>query len=181
MKIIVTGKTGVGKTTILKDLKFENTLFMDDFVKENFYVSGHPVFDEVVNLFGTEIISFDKIDTRKLWGIVLSDRSKLQKLSYIVIPFVKRYIQSLEGNWLIEMAGYINYQKEFENVFDKVILVTRDEESITKKLLDKEGNTVITIKDVEVKNDFKLVNNGVIEESVKKLHKILWELNFKNI
>lgn len=98
MKIIVTGKTGVGKTTILKDLKFENTLFMDDFVKENFYVSGHPVFDKVVNMFGNEIISFDKIDTRKLWGIVLSDRSKLQKLSYIVIPFVKRYIQSLEGN-----------------------------------------------------------------------------------
>jgi dephospho-CoA kinase len=35
--ILITGKTGVGKTTILKETKLNNIYYMDDVIKNKFY------------------------------------------------------------------------------------------------------------------------------------------------
>lgn len=179
VKIVVTGKTGVGKTTLIKELNSKQILFMDSFIKENFYVKGHPVFDIVVSVFGEEVIFENKINTKKLGAIVFSSLEKLDTLSLAILPFVKRHIQELQGDWIIEMATFINYQEEFKGVFDKVILIQRDEEKITKKLFDKDGNEVKTIKNNKVYADFTIDNNDSLEEGSKKLRDVLLKLGLR--
>lgn len=181
MKIIVTGKTGVGKTTILKNSNFKQILFADELVKEKFYVKGHEVFNKVVTLFGDGIVSVDKIDTKKLGTFVLSDQLKLHQLSLLVIPFVKDYINNLDGNWIIEMAGFINYQKEFKDVFDKIILVERDSNLVENKFKNSKGEVIQLIEETPVNADFIIKNNSSIANATSQLNDFLLSIGFESI
>ena len=166
MLILVTGKSGVGKSAVLKKVKFKNKVNMDEVVKKQFYKKGHPMFDDVVKLFGESVVTGKKIDTAKLGPIVFKDKDLLVKLSDLVHPHVIKYLKSLEGKWIVEMAGYINYQDKYEGVFDKLILITRNNPDISNKFkyVDKKENP---IKDLPVKYDYLVENNSTIKEAAK--------------
>ena len=160
MKILITGKTGVGKTTLLKNLENKNIIFADDLVKNVFYKNDHPCFKQVVNHFGNEIITNDHIDTKKLGSIVLNNQREFDELSNIVNPFVYEYIKNLNGDYIIEMAAYAKYESYFKDLFDKVILITRDKQIMDDKF--KYMNSRVNPLNVEPeKFDYKIINDNL--------------------
>lgn len=181
MKVVVTGKTGVGKTTLLKNTSFENVLIVDKLIKNTFYKKGHQVFKLLVATYGQVIIQDDKIDTKALGKIVFNEEKGLDKLALLVLPFIAEYIKSLEGHWLIELATYINYEKQFKEMFDKVIIVERDSTLVENKFWNKNGKPIQTIKDIPINADFLLINDGTIDEAKDKLHNFLLSVGFKCI
>ncbi|RTZ68571.1 MAG: hypothetical protein DSZ21_01560 [Tenericutes bacterium] len=71
------------------------------------------------------------------------------------------------------MAAYINYEKIYSDYFDKVILITRKTEDLSK--FSYLSNVNQPIDDKEIKYDY-LIENINIEESAKTLANILSSL-----
>lgn len=166
MLILVTGRSGVGKSAILKKVRFRNKVSMDFLVKKYFYRKGHPLFDQVVEMFGEGVVTRNRIDTTKLGPLVINNNKALIELSNLVHPHVISFLKSLEGKWIVEMAAYINYQEVYKDIFDKIILITRDNPDLSKKFnyTDKKKNP---IPDIEVKYDYKVENNSTLKEAAK--------------
>lgn len=181
MKVVVTGKTGVGKTSLLKSIPLNNVLIIDELIKNIFYKIGHPVFEIVVSTYGGTIVQNDKIDTKKLGEIIFNEEQGLDKLALLVLPFIAEYINSLSGDWLIELATYINYEKEFKGLFDKVILIERDSTLVENKFRNEDGKPIQPIRDIPIKTDFLLVNNNAVEDVKQELHNFLLSIGFKCI
>lgn len=175
MLILVTGKSGSGKTTILNGIKFKNKVFMDDVVKDEFYKKGHPLFDEIIKNFG-DVSTDGRIDTSKLGPIVFNDSNKLDKLNQLVKPFVVSYLKALKGKWVIEMAAYINLEKEYKDLFDIKILVESSYDRIDEKfnyMKDKKQ----PISNKTIKFDFLINNDGPLDTSILLLETIIAEFN----
>ena len=175
MLILVTGKSGAGKSTILKGLKFKNIIYMDDVVKNEFYKKGHPLFDEVIKTFGN-VETNGRIDTSKLGPLVFNDAQKLDKLNKLVKPHVVSYLKSLKGKWVVEMAAYIDLEKEYKDLFDIKILVESSYDRIDDKfnyLKDKKQ----PISNKTIKYDFLINNDGPLDTSILLLETIIDEFN----
>jgi len=90
MKILVTGKSGVGKTTILKKIDYTNIFFVDDFVKNILYKKGHKVYDFLIsNFFYSDKKQPEFIDTKELGKILFNDHEKLENVSQYVSPYLQ--------------------------------------------------------------------------------------------
>ncbi len=181
MKIIMTGKTGVGKTEILNAIGFENSLIVDDLVKNVFYKHDHPAFKEVVELFGDDIVKGDFINAKLLGEKVLRSKRKMKKLSWIVLPYIQNHIAQLKGDWLIELAVYINYEKWFKILVDKVVLVTRKKKLTTYPFSYLKGRKVKLIKNKKIAYDLKIENNLELADAAESLKLILQHTWIKHI
>ena len=80
MKIIgVTGGVGAGKSTVLNYLekRYGAKLILADLVGHEVMEPGHEAYEQVVKVFGQEIVSEDKtIDRKALGAIVFADEKK---------------------------------------------------------------------------------------------------------
>ncbi len=83
------GKTGSGKSTIAKILSERYNFYHIDVDK-----IGHKILeekkDEIIKLFGKDVIADGNIDRKKLGDIVFKDRVELNKLNFLVHPEIKR-------------------------------------------------------------------------------------------
>jgi len=89
VQLLVTGKSGVGKTAILKKLNYKNIFYADEFVKDVLYKKGHPIFKQITKMYPS--VEYEgKIDTKRLGKLILNDKDKLKNISELVKPFVKK-------------------------------------------------------------------------------------------
>ncbi len=167
--IVITGKSGVGKTSILKKVNHSNIFFADTFVKDVLYKEGHEVFKDIIKKYPTTKTG-SKINTKELGKLILNDKEALNKISKLIEPYIKVWLDSLPTNSIVEMAAYINYEKIYSEYFDKVILITRKTEDLSK--FSYLSNVNQPIDDKEIKYDY-LIENINIEESAKTLANIL--------
>lgn len=89
-KIGLTGGIGAGKSTVSERLRSLGAHIIDaDAISRNALSTYGPCYDEVVALFGTEIIREDaSIDRSVVADMVFSDESKRLALNDIVHPYV---------------------------------------------------------------------------------------------
>ena len=96
MKIIgVTGGVGAGKSTVLNYLekRYGAKLILADLVGHEVMEPGHEAYEQVVKVFGQEIVSEDKtIDRKALGAIVFADEKKRMILNRIIHPAVRQEI-----------------------------------------------------------------------------------------
>ncbi len=96
MKIIgITGGVGSGKSAVLQLLQQEYgaVVVQLDEVAKKLQKKGTPCWNEIVEVFGTEILDEAKeLDRKKLAQIVFQDQEKLARLNAIVHPAVKQYV-----------------------------------------------------------------------------------------
>ena len=96
MKIIgVTGGVGAGKSTVLNYLekRYGAKLILADLVGHEVMEPGHEAYEQVVKVFGQEIVSEDKtIDRKVLGAIVFADEKKRMILNRIIHPAVRQEI-----------------------------------------------------------------------------------------
>ena len=165
--IVVTGKSGVGKTWALKQLKLNNVINIDQVVKSIMYRSPHQAFKQVKTAFGDQVLSTDKktIDTKKLGQIVFKHPEDLKKLNSIMIFHIKSYLKTLPDNSIVELAIYMDHEHEFKALFSRVILITGQVHLKDKfKYLSHKFNPIYNS---EIKHDFKFDNQD--QDLLKKL------------
>lgn len=96
MKIIgITGGVGSGKSAVLQLLRQEYgaVVVQLDEVAKKLQKKGTPCWNEIIEVFGTEILDETKeLDRKKLAQIVFQDQEKLARLNAIVHPAVKQYV-----------------------------------------------------------------------------------------
>lgn len=86
----LTGGIGSGKSTVSAMLARRGAVVIDaDAIVHELQRSGTPVFDEIVEAFGPDVVGADgELDRPKLASIVFADPSKRDKLTSIVWPRV---------------------------------------------------------------------------------------------
>ena len=97
MKVIgITGGIGSGKSRILDYVEacHHARVLKTDEVAHRLQEPGYSCYDEIVRVFGTEILDGDgRMNRTALGNLVFSDAEKLKKLNAIMHPAVKQYVR----------------------------------------------------------------------------------------
>lgn len=149
MKILgVTGGVGAGKSTILSYLEeqYQAFLILADEVGHDLMQVGEPVYKEVVQEFGTEILTEKKEIDRKILGkVVFEDKEKLQRLNQIVHPAVKIEIlnrietQRKYGKALLVVEAALFLEENYDAFCDETWYIYTNEENREKRLMESRG------------------------------------------
>ena len=103
MKVLgVTGGSGSGKTVVCRILKEQGGKIIDaDKITRNLQAPGQPVYNEIKEYFGNDIIAADgAIDRRKLGKIIFAEREQRSVLNRIVHTRVSQEIKKrIETYW----------------------------------------------------------------------------------
>ncbi len=142
LKIAVTGGIGSGKSTVCKIIKgMGYPVFSCDEIYAGLLNDGHFTKD-FINEFGSGILDADgNLNRRKLSELVFDDQEKLDRLNKITHPkiFEKMFseAQGCEG----EMCFFevpVLFECGYENFFDKIIVVLREEEERIKSVMSRD-------------------------------------------
>ncbi len=141
VKIAITGGIGSGKSTAAEYIRalgypvFSCDEIYKEIVKTDEYVS------QIAEMF-PEVVRSGKIDRKLLSEIVFADKEKLEKLNSLAHPLImqalfKQMNESAAACVFAEVP--LLFEGNYENVFDKVIVLVREQEKriADVKLRDK--------------------------------------------
>jgi len=121
----VTGNIGAGKSTFCKFIKLEGfpVYSADEIGKSVLF----QVKDEIVSLFGREILKeTGEIDTSRLGRVVFSSRKKLELLTNLTHPLIKREILRIRES-LSEKVGFLEaavlIEAGWQEICDRIAVV----------------------------------------------------------
>jgi dephospho-CoA kinase len=174
MIVCITGKSGSGKTEVIKTLKNRGfiTLIMDEYIHE-IYQKNNIGYKLIFQNFGKSFINKKEVDRKKLGKYVFSNEKALNLLNEIMIPVMQDKIEEMRKLYplsFVELAVYINHVPLFEKYFDKVILVEASK-NIEKNNLIKKNKSI---------KKFPTNYVGKLKNPIKN-HKINFDILLQNI
>lgn len=138
---------GSGKSTVaaqLRDMGFE--VLDADKIAHQFLSPGGEAVGEIIQTFGDAVRAQDGgIDRPALGRKVFGDRAALQKLESILHPRVKKFVEvrrSQLAEQAVPVAFYdvpLLFEKKLISQFDKILVVTADEEIRLRRLRERSG------------------------------------------
>jgi len=189
----ITGGIGAGKSIVAKLFSlFGIKVYNADYFAKYLMQNNEELIHNIKETFGKDVYVDNKLNRKKLAGIVFEDTDKLNKLNNLVHPIVAKHsliwMQQQTGPYVLKEAALLFETGSYKQL-DYTLLVTApknvridrvikrdstDTESIhkrmNKQLPDKEK---LTLADFVIINDDK---TPVIPQ-VNRLHKQLTELN----
>lgn len=194
MKVIgLTGGIGAGKSavgTLMKE-KFSVKLLMSDDIGHLSMEKGESGYNDIIKLFGKEILTEEKeIDRKKLSEIVFKDKKKLEMLNGIVHPWVRNYVEREikkereKGEYkYFVLESAILLESGFDTICNEIWYVDASENIRRKRLKEKRKytdekiNAILEHQNVGNTNkdrmDRIIDNNGDLEGIVLQLEKLL--------
>ena len=139
LRIAITGNIASGKSQvelILKEAGFK--VFDADLI-------AHEVLDEINSFNGYDVFTDGKIDRKKLGDLVFSNKDIKSELEKIVHPIIKSRIIDIFNSYSNEAFIFVSvpllYEAGFEDIFDKVLLVTVPEQVQLERLMQRNDLT----------------------------------------
>lgn len=197
MLIGLTGGISSGKDTVALFLRERGATIIDaDEISREIIKPGMPAWEELVEEFGSEILSPDNtIDRSKLGKIVFNDPSQLRRLNGITHPKIiaeeKKRIQSIlkinpkaviviNAALLIESGNYKNMDKVIVVYADEKVQIERamKRDHLSLSEVQKRIDAQIPLNEKSKYADFLIDNNGTVKntkEQVEKVFKTLTE------
>lgn len=186
-KIAVTGGLAAGKTTVCKLFEKLGAYVVNaDEIVHQLLSPGTAVGQQVINLLGSDIVSGQKFDRKKIAAKVFSQPDLLRKLEEIIHPAVfdeiERKYQEVDREkqyplFLAEIP--LLYESEKGERFDLVITVLADPELCRKRFVQQTREPVqefekrmmrqIEPKLKANKADYTIENNGDFEQLKTKI------------
>lgn len=149
MKIVgLTGNSGSGKSTLANYLhdKYNVGVIDADKIGHEMLKKGSPAYDELIQIFGHEILdNKDDIDRKALGAIVFSDPEELAKLNqishYHITVAIKQIIKekASKGCPLLIIDAAILLQSQVKELVDTVWVVISEEQLRIKRLLARDS------------------------------------------
>ena len=126
-KIGLTGGIGSGKTTVAKIFQSLGVpVFNSDDCGRNLLLNNDSIIKRVKKIFGPNIFTHKKIDTRKLSSIVFSNKKKLKLLNEIIHPEVicefEKWLQKQNTHYIIKESALL-FESNTYHILDKIILI----------------------------------------------------------
>jgi dephospho-CoA kinase len=196
MKTIgITGGVGAGKSTVLDFLENECGAFVIQADKAGHLVMepGQECYEEVIRLFGKDIIKIDKtIDRKMVSDVVFCKQEMREQLNGIIHPAVKRYIrkqlkqQEEKGQKLCIVEAALLLEDNYQEFCDVVWYVHTDREIRIRRLMESRGYTRKKAENIMASQategffrshaDYVITNNGdrettwqQIKEGIRKI------------
>ena len=189
MKIIgVTGGVGAGKSTVLNYLekRYGAKLILADLVGHEVMEPGHEAYEQVVKVFGQEIVSEDKtIDRKALGAIVFADEKKRMILNRIIHPAVRQEIlRRLEAAELLHLSyavveAALFLEENYDAFCDETWYIYTDEKIRRQRLKESRGysderidqifRSQKTHEEFQKRCLFMIDNNGSEEETFRQI------------
>jgi dephospho-CoA kinase len=186
-KIGLTGNIGSGKSTVAKVFETLGVpVFHADAEAKNI-LSESDVIEELIHLFGIDILDGNLINRAKLASIVFNDKNALASLNSIVHPRVRKallhWMETRKGHSYIIQEAAILFESGFNKFFDKTILVSCPQAIAIKRVMERDG-----VNEMEIKSrlhnqwpekdkiplaDFTIVNDGscLVIPQILTIHK----------
>ena len=195
MKIIgVTGGVGAGKSTVLNYLekRYGAKLILADLVGHEVMEPGHEAYEQVVKVFGQEIVSEDKtIDRKALGVIVFADEKKRMILNRIIHPAVRQEIlRRLEEAELLHLSyvvveAALFLEENYDAFCDETWYIYTDEKIRRQRLKESRGYSDERIDQIfrsqkthgefQKRCLFMIDNNGSEEETFRQIDRRMKE------
>ena len=189
MKIIgVTGGVGAGKSTVLNYLekRYGAKLILADLVGHEVMEPGHEAYEQVVKVFGQEIVSEDKtIDRKALGAIVFADEKKRMILNRIIHPAVRQEIlRRLEEAELLHLSyvvveAALFLEENYDAFCDETWYIYTAEKIRRQRLKESRGysderidqifRSQKTHEEFQKRCLFMIDNNGSEEETFRQI------------
>jgi dephospho-CoA kinase len=193
-KIAVTGGLAAGKTTVCQIFKELGAYVVSaDEIVHQLLSPGTAVGQQVVRLLGSDTISGQEFDRKKIAVKVFSQPDLLLALEEIIHPAVfdeieRKYQQiNREKKYSLFLAEIpLLYESEREGRFDAVISVFADPELCRKRFVQQTHQPVQEFEkrmtrqiEPKVKNDkahYSVENNGDFEQLKTKIETLYFQL-----
>ena len=179
MLICITGQIGSGKTSLLNEFKSLGfkTFEIDKYIHE-IYKKNKIGYQLIKKNFGDSYVNEIEVDRKKLGQLVFNDNKKLNKLNSLTIPLIRQKILELKNineHIFVELGIYLKYEKLFNNLFDRIILIKGKSEIETKKLqnlswFNKESD-ILSPLEVHEEKEFIVLENNKDKKHIKNLAK----------
>ncbi len=188
----LTGGIGSGKSTVAKYLADlgAKVIYSDD-VGHDAFLSGSPMYDDVVAEFGKGILGpGGEIDRKKLGAVVFNNRPKLDRLNGIMWPrmkeMVRRQIEDYrrQGVKAVVVEVPLLIESGWTDMVEEVWVVVASEATVVRRLKEQrqqsEEETLRRIRsqlsnEERIKRaDVVIHNDGTAEEMKAKVREA-WE------
>jgi dephospho-CoA kinase len=186
-KIIgLTGGIGSGKTMVARYMESQGVpvYIADDEAKK--IMESDEVTSEISQAFGTEILSENAIDRKKLAELVFKSPTKLETLNSIIHPKVKAHFitwvqQHQERPFVVKEAAIL-FESGSNKDCDKIITVSAPIETRIQRVMERDQSNRETVlqrihnqwtdEQRAAKSDYVIHNNSV-KETESQVNKIL--------
>lgn len=151
MKVIgITGGVGAGKSTVLKYLEsvLGAYVIQADLVGHQVMEPGERCYEQVIALFGKQVIKNDKtIDRKRVSDVVFHQEEMLVSLNRIIHPAVKQFIlekleeQRAMGRELFVIEAALLLEDHYQDFCDHIWYIHTDREIRIGRLMESRGYT----------------------------------------
>ncbi len=181
LKIAVTGNIASGKSQV------EQVLERQGFPVYDSDKIAHSIVDGLSEFYGYDVFTDGKTDRKKLGALVFSNPDLKQKLENITHPKIKDEILSLfekhKSDKNIFVSVPLLYEAGFDDIFDKVLLVSADKNIQLERLMKRNNfteeearlriNSQMPQEEKIKLADFVIYNNSSLESLNKQLQDFL--------
>ena len=154
----ITGGIGAGKSTVLGYIKqhYNCLVIFSDDVANDIKKKGYPAYDELVELFGKEILSEDgEIDKAKMASAIFNDKNLLKKVNNILHPAVNTFIiniidkeRALGRYDFVFVEAALLIENGYDEIADELWYVYVSEEVRRERLKNSRGYSDEKITDI---------------------------------
>lgn len=192
MYLGLSGGIGSGKSTVAKIFADLGAVVIDaDAIAKEVLEPGQVGYENVLLGFGETLLdTFGNIDRKILASLVFQDAEKLLKLESIVHPAVIARVseirESLPDTSIVVYDTPLLVEKQLQDQFDKVLIVSADEDIRKERLVqrgldlaDIEARMANQVTDIQrtAVADFVIVNNGSMKELREQVAKVRQQLS----
>ncbi len=183
LRIAITGNIASGKSQVEKFIAKRFPVYDTDKI-------AHAILNNLTDFYGQDVFTNGHIDRKKLGNIVFNNPELKQELENIIHPQVKSKIMEIFENHKNEKAIFISvpllFEAGFENIFDRIILVTADENlrlsrlmqrnNLSKKEAESRINSQLPDEIKKKKANYIITNNSSLSDLEKQTNLILSKL-----
>ena len=193
-KIIgLTGGIGSGKSTVSQYLAELGATIVDADKVGHEALTRADIKQELVTIFGREILGTDgEIDRKKLGPVVFSDPEALKKLNHIMHRRMRTMMEDKLAQFrregasvvVLEAAVLLETDADWDKIVDEIWVTVSREAAVIKRMKDQRGMTEEQTKariksqlsnEERIKHASVVINNDGNLDEVKVKVKELWE------
>ncbi len=181
----ITGGIASGKSTFSRMIQQEGytVIFSDQIGHEVLMLPEIKL--KLVNTFGKEILSQNRIDRNKLREIVFKEKGNVEKLNKIVHPEILESMDDIVNHSSFDYLFFevpLLFETHLAECFDFIVLVYVDQEIQIKRLINRNQYDVEHAKNIiesQMPIDFKIKQSDIAldnNETEEALHCQVWKV-----